>query len=100
MLIILGMKPAKHRVEEVDEVNHVYKYTVIEGGVLGEDIESVTYVLKFVSGGEGGCSVKISGTYHPKVEENATIKERIEKVKESTKGFIHAIEAHLRAHAE
>lgn len=94
------MKPAKHRIEEVDEANHVYKYSVIEGGVLGEDIESVTYVFKFESGGEGGCAVKISATYHPKVEEHDTIKEKIEKVKESTKGFFHALEAHLHAHTD
>jgi len=95
-----GRKPAKHRIEEVDEENSVYKYSVIEGGVLGEDLESVSYVFKFESGAGGGCTVKISATYHPKSEEHSSIKEKIEKVKEATKGFINTLEAHLHAHTD
>ncbi|KAH6769630.1 hypothetical protein C2S52_014433 [Perilla frutescens var. hirtella] len=92
------MKPAKHKIEEVDEVNHVYKYSLIEGGILGEDLESVTYVYKFEAGPTGGCTIKIVKTYHPKGDEHhSIIEEIIEKSKEVTKGFINAIEAHLHA---
>ncbi|KAH6769629.1 hypothetical protein C2S52_014432 [Perilla frutescens var. hirtella] len=91
-------KSAKHKIEEVDEENHVYKYSVIEGGILGEDLESVTYVYKFEAGPTGGCTIKIVKIYHPKGEEHHNIvQEIIERSKEVTKEFINAIETHLHA---
>ena len=95
-----GIKPAKHKIVELDEENHVFKYNLIEGGILGDDLESVSYVLTFDKGADGGCVIKIAATYHPKKDdhEHGIIKEIIEKGKEATKGFIHAIEAHLHGH--
>ncbi|KAL1548144.1 major allergen Pru av 1-like [Salvia divinorum] len=96
-----NIKPAKHKIVEVDEEKHVFKYNLIEGGILGEDLESVSYVFKFDKSDDGGCTIKIASTYNPKKEDHDDhgIKEIIEKGKEATKGFIHAIEAHLHGHA-
>ncbi|KAG6431425.1 hypothetical protein SASPL_109504 [Salvia splendens] len=78
------MKPAKHKIVELDEENHVFKYNLIEGGILGEDLESVSYILKFDKGGDGGCVIKIASTCHPKKDDHDHgIKEIIEKGKET-----------------
>ncbi|XP_057785624.1 major strawberry allergen Fra a 1-3-like [Salvia miltiorrhiza] len=93
------IKPAKHKIVEIDEEKQVFKYDLVEGGILGEDLEFVSYVFKFETSGDGGCTIKIASTYHPKSDEHHhTIKEIIERSKEVTKGFVNAIQAHLHGH--
>lgn len=92
------MKPSKHKIEEVDEEKHLFKYNLFEGGILGDDLESITYVYKFEKGHDGGSTIKIEETYHPKGDEHHSIQDKIEQGKEATKGLINSLEAHLHAH--
>eukprot|EP00253_Pinus_taeda_P006071 PITA_06071 len=48
---------AKERVDEMDEEKMVFKYTTIEGGLLGKTLSSLNFEIKFVPRKEGGCVV-------------------------------------------
>ncbi|NBH36891.1 hypothetical protein D3Z58_26220, partial [Clostridiaceae bacterium] len=90
-------KTAKHRVDEVDEANYTYKYSVIEGDALGDEIESISYVVKIAPGPDGGSVVKTVSTYHTKTEHHSITEEKIKEGKEKAKAIFHAVEAHLHA---
>ncbi|KAL1548135.1 major allergen Pru ar 1-like [Salvia divinorum] len=90
-------KFAKHRVDEVDEANFVYKYSVIEGDALGDELESISYVVKITPGADGGSVVKTSSSYHTKTDHHSITEEKIKEGKEKAKGVFHAVEAHLHA---
>lgn len=89
-------KTAKHRIDEIDEPNYVFKYSVIEGDAL-EGIEYISYVVKIEEGHEGGSVVKTTSTYHTKGEEHHITQDKIKEGKEKAKALFHAIEAHLHA---
>ena len=40
------------------------KYTMIEGGPLGDKIDSVAYEVKFEASNDGGCLCKMSSIYN------------------------------------
>nr|AAU00104.1 pathogenesis-related protein 10-3.2 [Pinus monticola] len=48
---------AKERVYELDEENMVFKYTTIEGGLLGKKLSAWNFELKIVPKKEVGCVV-------------------------------------------
>ena len=83
--------------DEVDEANFVYKYSVIEGDALGDELESISYVVKVTPGADGGSVVKTSSSYHTKTDNHSITEEKIKEGKEKAKGVFHAVEAHLNA---
>ncbi|KAK4425916.1 Major pollen allergen Bet v 1-M/N [Sesamum alatum] len=91
-------KTAKHRIDEIDEENHVFKYSVIGGEALGEDFESMTHVFKIEAGPDGGCVCKTSSTFHTKGDHDHVLEEKIKAGKERGKAIFKAVEAHLHAH--
>ncbi|XP_073309170.1 major allergen Pru ar 1-like [Primulina huaijiensis] len=93
-------KSLKHRVDEIDEANHVYKYSIIEGDVLGENIESISYVLKIEASADGGSVCKTVNHYHTKHDAHGITEEKIKEGKEKAKDFFKAVEAHLHAHPD
>lgn len=56
----------KYKVDAIDVDNQVVKYTLIDGSVLGEKLESIYYEQIFEDSSEGGCVTKIVGEYRPK----------------------------------
>lgn len=87
----------KHRVDEVDETNHVYKFTIIEGDHIGEHFESVSSVNKVEAGGDGGCIFKATTTYNTKGDKQSVIQESIKKAKDGVTAFFQAAAAHLHS---
>ncbi|XP_057809696.1 major strawberry allergen Fra a 1.06-like [Salvia miltiorrhiza] len=87
----------KHKIEEVDETNHVYKFSVIEGDDLGEDFESSSTAIKIEAAANGGSVYKSVSTYHTKGDNHNVIREKINKATEAAKAFLQAIEAHLHS---
>jgi len=47
----------KERVDEIDDEKLVYKYTVIEGGPLGNKLIALSFEVKLVAREEGGCVI-------------------------------------------
>ncbi|CAA0817540.1 MLP-like protein 423 [Striga hermonthica] len=91
-------KSMKHRIDEIDEENYVFKYSVIEGDVLGDALESISYVVKVEAGPEGGSVCKTVSTYHTKKEDHHITEDLIKEGKEKAKAIFKAVEAHLHAH--
>ncbi|XP_059455787.1 major pollen allergen Aln g 1-like [Corylus avellana] len=91
-------KYVKERVEEVDHANFKYRYTVIEGGVVGDKLEKICNELRIVAAPGGGSILKISNKYHTKGghEMNA---EDIKVGKEKAEALLKAVESYLLAHS-
>nr|ABK25705.1 unknown [Picea sitchensis] len=53
----------KERVDEIDEEKLVYKYAVIEGGPLGNNLIALSYEIKFVAREDGGCLITRTSNY-------------------------------------
>lgn len=58
-------KYLKHKIDALDTQNYLCKYTLIEGGVLGDKLESISYEVKFEATGEGSVC-KMTSHYHTK----------------------------------
>eukprot|EP00253_Pinus_taeda_P018500 PITA_18500 len=84
----------KDRVDEIDEEKLVYKYTVIEGGPLGNQLIALSYEIKFVAKEEGGCVISRTSNYEtaPGAEfDEAKVKE----VKENMNAMFEKMEQYL-----
>ncbi|XP_042055664.1 major allergen Pru ar 1-like [Salvia splendens] len=92
------IKAAKHRTEAIDEVNYKYKYSLIEGSILGDDLESITYDINVENGENDVVSVMtFVTTYRPKGDNHHSILEKVKQSQERTEGFVRAIEAYILA---
>ncbi|OIT40508.1 pathogenesis-related protein sth-2 [Nicotiana attenuata] len=60
------IKYLKHKLHVIDDKNLVTKYSLIEGDILGDKLESITYDVKFETSANGGCIFKTSTEYHTK----------------------------------
>lgn len=87
----------KHKVEEIDVTNGVYKYTVFEGDIVDEDIEYYTNTAKFESGPNEGSVYTYTTEYHTKKNNDPNTLEQIKQRKERSKGAILGVEAYLIA---
>lgn len=86
----------KQRVDGVDKEKYTYKYTIIEGDVLMDVLESISYNIKIEPYENGGSICKNISTYHTKGD--VQIKEEdIKAGKEKAIGLFKAIEAYLLA---
>ncbi|XP_009621924.1 pathogenesis-related protein STH-21-like [Nicotiana tomentosiformis] len=54
------------RIHVVDDKNLVTKCSVIEGDVVGDKLESISYDSKFEATGNGGCICKTPSEYQTK----------------------------------
>ncbi|KAK5794504.1 major allergen Pru ar 1-like [Gossypium arboreum] len=60
------VKFIKNRVDELDEKNFWFKYSLIEGdGMMGK-LENITYEVKLESTADGGSINKMTSTYYTK----------------------------------
>ena len=81
-------KYLKHRIDALDADNCMCNYTLIEGDVLGDKLESISYEVKFESAG-GGRVCKITSHYQRKGDFN--VKE--EDIKEAKDKHMEALAA-------
>lgn len=75
------------------------RYTLIEGGVLGDQLESIVYEMKFEESGDGGCICKTTSEYHTKGEFEIK-EESIREGKEKAMGVYKLVEAYLLANPD
>ncbi|KAJ4965943.1 hypothetical protein NE237_017792 [Protea cynaroides] len=57
-------KFVKHRIDVLDKENFMCKYTLIEGGIIGEKIEKIVEMIKFEASPNGGSICKITSEFH------------------------------------
>ncbi|KAK6122795.1 hypothetical protein DH2020_043457 [Rehmannia glutinosa] len=86
----------KIRIEAVDIDNQVSKYTVIEGPMLGNKIESIHYEQKFEDSSDGGCVAKIVSEYHTKGDIQLK-EEEVKAINDQALGFYTLSEEYLHA---
>jgi len=88
------IKYVKHRIDELDRVNLVCKYTMIEGDSLGEKLESIAYEVRFEVGSDGGCDCKMTSSYL--MLGDFTLKEEeIKAGQDKARGIYKVVEAYL-----
>ncbi|KAM7495788.1 hypothetical protein LguiA_020202 [Lonicera macranthoides] len=91
-------KYMKHRVDSIDTDNFECKYTLIEGDVLGDVLESITYEVKIETSGSGSvCKT----TSHYRSKAGVELKEEaIKEGKEKASGMSKVVEAYLVANPD
>ena len=58
-------KFVKYKIDEIDENNCTCRYSLIDGDMLGDKLETIKYEVKFEASGEGSVC-KSSSHYHTK----------------------------------
>ena len=92
-------KYMKHKIDVLDEATMTYSYTLIEGDLLMDKLEKVTYETKMEASEDGGTKGKNGSTYYTKP--GVEIKEEeIKAGKEKAAGLLKAVEAYLLANPE
>ncbi|KAK8585854.1 hypothetical protein V6N13_050824 [Hibiscus sabdariffa] len=59
-----GLNYLKHRVDELDQDNLSYAYTVFEGEILKNIYERIRFETKFVAARNGGTICKMTAEYY------------------------------------
>ncbi|KAE8708815.1 Major allergen Pru ar 1 [Hibiscus syriacus] len=88
------VKYIKNRVDELDEKNFSFKYSLIEGDGLMEKLEKITYEVKFESTADGGSKNKMTSTYYTKGEFELS-EEEVKAGKEKALAMHKVVEAYL-----
>ncbi|CAL1397322.1 unnamed protein product [Linum trigynum] len=88
-------KSVKTRVDATDAEKFTHKYTLLEGDLLDEKIESISYEMEFAPGPDGGTIGKIKAIYVTKGEEPPTEEER-KKGKETSLAMFKVVEGYLQ----
>ncbi|XP_057863809.1 pathogenesis-related protein 1 [Cryptomeria japonica] len=86
----------KEKVDLIDEANLVYGYSLVEGGMLGKKVASVSDKIKFTPKSGGGCITKFNCNYDslPGVPHDEA---KIEEIKANSKGLFKQVEQYLIA---
>ncbi|KAA8549122.1 hypothetical protein F0562_000806 [Nyssa sinensis] len=91
-------KYLKHKIDAIDATKYEIKYTLIEGDVLGNAVESISYEVKFEASA-AGCVCKTTSHYHAK-EGIALKEEDIKAGKDKALGMYKLVEDYLHANPD
>ncbi|OWM71166.1 major strawberry allergen Fra a 1.06-like [Punica granatum] len=92
-------KCLKHRIDALDTVNYVCKYTLIEGDIIFDKLEKVVYEVKFEASSTGGCVCKMTSEYHSKGDVELK-EEEIKQGKDKAMGLYKVVEEYLVANPD
>lgn len=84
----------KHRIDELDNENFSCKYSLIEGDVLGDKLESIDHELKFEAVADGGCVCKLLSKYNTNGDFSVN-EEDIKEGKEKSMVIYKVVESYL-----
>ncbi|KAF5465423.1 hypothetical protein F2P56_015434 [Juglans regia] len=88
----------KDRIEVIDHENHIFKYSVIEGGLVGLKLKSFTAEITFSSTRElGGCLAKVKIEYESLEDGSLLSEEDVTSIKEGNLAMMKAVEEYLLA---
>ncbi|MCE3051234.1 Pathoproteinsis- protein STH-2 [Datura stramonium] len=90
------IKYLKHKIHVIDNKNMVIKYSLIEGEVLGENLEHISYDVRFEGSENGGCICKTTSEYHTNGD-FIVKEEEIKEDKEKAIELFKVVEAYLLA---
>ncbi|RWR88260.1 major pollen allergen Bet v 1-F/I [Cinnamomum micranthum f. kanehirae] len=89
----------KDRVEAIDDEKRVFRYSVIEGGLIGKKVKSTLFELKFEDGADGGSVCKFKGEYET-IEDSLPTEAETTEMMGSMVGMFKAIEGYLIANSD
>ncbi|KAJ8627932.1 hypothetical protein MRB53_021239 [Persea americana] len=89
----------KDRVEAIDDEKRVFKYSVIEGGLIGKKVKSTSFELRFEDGADGGSVCKFKGEYEA-IEDSLPTEDETKEMIGSMVGMFKAIEGYLIANPD
>ncbi|KAK7853497.1 major allergen pru ar 1 [Quercus suber] len=89
----------KHRIDEIDNANFTYGYSLIEGDALTDKLEKISYEIKLVASPDGGSILKSTSKYHTKGDHEIK-EEQIKAGKEKAAGLFKAVEGYLLANTD
>ncbi|XP_057863807.2 major strawberry allergen Fra a 1.07 [Cryptomeria japonica] len=86
----------KEKVDLIDEANLVYGYSLVEGGMLGQKVASVSHKVKYTPKAGGGAISTYSCNYDslPGVPHDEA---KIEEIKANSTGLFKQVEEYLIA---
>ncbi|KAF3437741.1 hypothetical protein FNV43_RR20497 [Rhamnella rubrinervis] len=87
------------QIDAVDTEKLTYNYSVIEGDVLGDDVEKISYATEVVAGPDGGSILRNTGTYYTKGD-HAITDDQIKDGNEKSFGLFKVVEAYLVANPD
>eukprot|EP00253_Pinus_taeda_P005262 PITA_05262 len=85
----------KERVDEVDEQNFVYKFTIIGGGALGTKLSAANFVVKYVPRNEGGSVATWTINYETLSGVQSEYDGRVKEIKENSIAQMKKVEQYL-----
>ncbi|XWS14139.1 hypothetical protein CRYUN_Cryun36dG0097800 [Craigia yunnanensis] len=88
------VKCIKNRIDELDEKNFSYRYSLIEGDGLMDKLDKITYEVKFEVTADGGSKNKMTSTYYAKGDFVLT-EEEIKAGKEKALAIYKVVEGYL-----
>ncbi|PHT47482.1 Major allergen Pru ar 1 [Capsicum baccatum] len=94
-----NFKSIKYCVDELNEDTYTYKYTLIEGEGLVDNLEKITYDVKFEQSADGGSISKVTSSYYT-VGDFKLKDEEIKAGKEKVLAIFKAVEAYLLQNPE
>ncbi|KAH9683667.1 hypothetical protein WN944_025392 [Citrus x changshan-huyou] len=89
----------KHKIEEVDKVNLKTSYSIIEGAILADQLEKISYDNQWVPSPDGGSICKTICKLYTKGELEVT-EEQFNAGKEKSAAMVKALEAYLLANPD
>ncbi|KAG9459534.1 hypothetical protein H6P81_004042 [Aristolochia fimbriata] len=93
------LKYVKNRVETADDVNHVFKFSVVEGGDIGTKLKSCSFEIKMEPTSEGGTKTTVNMDYDT-LGDSPLSQGEVEAMAGGVLGQTKAIEAHLQANPD
>ncbi|GKV50398.1 hypothetical protein SLEP1_g57104 [Rubroshorea leprosula] len=91
------VKYVKQKIEAIDEENFSVNYIIIEGEALMNNLEKISYDIKFIAASDGGSICNISSSKHYTFGDIYIKEEDIKAEKKRALGLIKALEAYLMA---
>eukprot|EP00257_Ricinus_communis_P025720 XP_025013134.1 major allergen Pru ar 1-like [Ricinus communis] len=92
-------KHAKHKIEAIDKDNLTFSHSVIEGDMLTNGLEKITYDVKFEQSSDGGCICKENSKYYT-IGDFELNMEQLQAGKEKVLGMFKAVEAYILANPD
>ncbi|XP_028751622.1 class 10 plant pathogenesis-related protein 2E-like [Neltuma alba] len=88
-----------HKVEVVDEASYVYNYSIVEGNILMEPVEKISFETKIVEGSAGGSVIKVVIKYHTKGDASPP-EEMLKIAKEKGGHLFKSLEGYIAANPD
>ncbi|XP_065859610.1 major allergen Pru ar 1-like [Euphorbia lathyris] len=93
-----NFKYMKDKIEAMDKENLTFSHSVIEGDLLSNVLEKITYDIKFEqSSSTGGCTIRETSKYYYTVDDSEISVDELKAGKEKALGMFKAVEAYILA---